>query len=135
MATDVTIGGDGELFADEDKVLELELLDADPEIEPAAAPVNMIGWAITFDVRAKDNSPDPALLTKTASSVGTFNSVRASNTQRARVTVTDDDMHQFKGSNLPENAKTYRHSWKRVDAGAETVLSRGDFAPEKATAP
>ena len=129
MATDATVGGSGELFADEDKVFRLEVLDS------ADLPVNIAGWMLVFDVRSKDNSPDPALLTKVPTISGVFNAVRATNTQRATTTVTDDDMHQFKGSNLPSGAKTYRYSWKRTDSGSETVLARGDFSPEKATAP
>lgn len=122
MATSVTIGGNGTLFVGEDKVLRLELLDA------AGVPVNMFGMTLLFDVRAKDTSPDPAILSKTPSLTGTYNATRSVNTQRAEATVTDDDMNLFR-------AKTYRYSWKRMDAGAETVLARGDFAPEKATAP
>lgn len=129
MATDVTIGGDGELFADEDKTFRLELLDEDGN------PVDATGKTFVFDVRAKDNSPDPALLSKTPTITGTFNADRDLNTQRVVVTVTDDEMHQFKGSNLPTGAKTYRHSWKVTNAGGETVVCRGDFSPEKATAP
>ena len=132
MATDVTIGGEGEgtLFADEDKVFLLEVLDVNE------VPVNIAGWPIVFDVRRKDNSADPALLSIAATITGTYSATRASNTQRAQVVVTDDDMHPFKGSNLPDGReKTYRHSWKRTTSGSETVLCRGDFAPEKATAP
>lgn len=138
MATDVTIGGDGELFADEDKTFRLEVVtvdEDDPTDETLWVPANIAGWAIVFDVRSKDNSVDPALLSKVATVSGTYDAVRATNTQRAVVTVTDDEMHQFKGSNLPTNPKTYRHSWKRTTASNETVLCRGDFSPEKATAP
>lgn len=129
MATNVTIGDDGTLFADEDKVFLLEVLDEDD------IPVNIAGWTIVFDVRLKDNSTGTALLSIDATITGTYSATRSVNSQRARVVVTDDDMHQFKGSNLPEGAKTYRHSWKRTTSGSETVLCRGDFAPEKATAP
>lgn len=138
MATDVTMGGNGVLFADEDKIFRLELLDtSDPAIIAAGGgnPVDMSAFTMVFDVRSKDNSPDPALLSKVPTVTGVFNAARAVNTQRAVVTVTDDELHQFKGSNLPSGAKTYRHSWKRTNSGVETVLSRGDFAPEKATAP
>lgn len=122
MATDVTIGGDGVLFVGEDKTLRLELLDSD------SIPVNMSGWVMLFDVRLKDNSPEPAILSKTPTLTGTYDAVRATNTQRAVVTLTDDDLNLVA-------ARTYRHSWKRMTSGSETVLCRGDFAPEKATAP
>lgn len=122
MAEEVTIGGDGELFVGEDKVLRLELLDT------SGLPVDMSGWAMLFDVRLKDKSPDPALLSKTPSVTGVFNAARASNTQRAEVTLSDDELNTLQ-------AKTYRHSWKRMDAGSETVLAWGDFVLQKATAP
>ena len=128
-ATTVTMGGigSGDLFVGEDKIFELELVD-DPDLGTAAVPVNMAGWNILFDVRTKDNASDPAILSKTATLTGVYNAVRATNTQRAVVTVTDTDMNLFR-------QKTYRHSWKRMDDGVETVLCRGDFIPEKATAP
>ena len=71
---------------------------------------------------------DPAILTKVPTITGVYDAVRATNTQRAVVVVTDTEMNLFK-------AKTYRYSWKRTDDGSETVLARGPFAPEKATAP
>ena len=122
MATTVAIGGNGALFVGEDKLLRMELIDA------LSVPVDMAGWVILFDVRAKDTSPDPALLSKTATLSGVYNAVRATNTQRAEVVLTDTEMNLFK-------AKTYRYSWKRMTDGSETVLVRGNFAPEKATAP
>lgn len=124
-ATTVTIGGEGTLFVGEDKIVELELVD-DPDAA-SPVPVNMAGWEVLFDVRSKDAS-STAIFTKTAAIVGIYNAVRASNTQRARVTLTDTEMNTVK-------QKTYRHSWKRMDDGVETVLARGPFTPEKATAP
>jgi len=124
MATTVTIGGNGTLFVGEDKTFRLELYDA---ADPTVA-VDMTGMVLVFDVRLKDNSADPAILSKTPTLIGVFNAIRATNTQRAQVVVTDTEMNLFK-------AKTYRHSWKRMDDGVETVFSRGDFTPEKATAP
>jgi hypothetical protein len=122
MALDATIGGDGLLFVGEDKIFKLELLDA------SDVPVDMTGWTLLFDVRVKDKTPDPALISKTPMITGVYNAVRATNTQRAVVTVTDTDMNLLK-------ARTYRHSWKRMDDGSETVLAWGDFVVQKATAP
>jgi hypothetical protein len=122
MATTATIGGNGTLFVGEDKLLRLELLDA------SGVPVDMTGWTILFDVRLKDTSADPAILSKTPTISGVYTGIRSTNAQRAEVTLSDDDMNLFK-------AKTYRYSWKRMDANNEVVLARGDFAPEKATAP
>ena len=122
MATNVDIGGSGTLFVGEDKTFVLEVLDT------AGVPVNITAWTILFDVRLKDNSAAPAIFSKTATLTGVYNSVRATNTQRANVSLTDDELNTV-------TAKTYRQSWKRMDAGVETVLLYGAFAPQKATAP
>lgn len=123
MAYEVTIGGEGTLFVGEDKVLRLELVDA----SSTPLPQDMTGWSMIFDVRLKDNSAT-AIISVVPILIGAFNAVRALNTQRALVTLTDDLMNLFK-------AKTYRYSWKRMDAGVETVLMYGPFVPQKATAP
>lgn len=129
MAADATIGGDGKLFVGEDKTFLLELLAA--PVAPATVatlPVDMAGWALLFDIRLKDNSAEPAIVSKVPEVIGVFDAVRATNTQRAVAVLTDDEMNLFK-------EKTYRHSWKRMTAGQETVLAWGDFTPQKATAP
>lgn len=124
MAENVTLGGSGSLFVGEDKSLILELILK----SSATTAVDMTGWAMVFDVRNRDASPEPPIVSHTPILTGVFNSVRSSNTQRANVTLSDDDLNLFR-------AKTYRWSWKRLDAGSETVLAYGDFAPQKATAP
>lgn len=124
MAVEITLGGDGELFVGEDKTLRLALkADKLTGIVP-----DMTGWNVVFDVRAKDASPDPAIVTKTMTILGAYAADKASNLQRALVVLTDDELNLFK-------AATYRYSMKRMDAGFETVLAYGDFAPQKATAP
>jgi hypothetical protein len=122
MAEEANIGGSGELFVGEDKTFELELLD-----DAQTAPVNMAGWAVQFIVRLKDGTADPAIFDKSATIIGVYNADRATNTQRAQVTLTDTDMGTV-------TAKAYRHSWKRTDAGNETVLAYGDFTVQRATA-
>jgi hypothetical protein len=120
MARNITIGGDGSLFIGEDKTLRLEVLDA------SDVPVDMTtGWTVTFDVRLNDVDPSPVLLSKAATISGTYSATRAANTQRAVVALSDDEM------TMP--TKSYRHSWKRTDAGSETVLAYGDFLPQIAT--
>lgn len=121
MALESQIGDAGALFVGEDKIFELEVLDEND------LPVNIATWSsIPFVVAASDNAT--AILTKSSSVIGTYNAVRASNSQRARVTLTDSEMNLFR-------AKTYRYSWKRDDDGFETILAYGDFVVEKATAP
>ena len=123
-----TIGGSGSLFVGEDKVLRFELVDA----AATPAPVDMTGWTTVFDVRKKDNSAEPPILSITPVISGVFNASRVLNTQRAIVTLTDDHLNLFKGV-PPSNP--YRWSWKRMDTASETVLRWGDFSPQKATAP
>jgi hypothetical protein len=122
MATNVNIGGDGTLFVGEDKTFDLEVLDT------AGVPVNISAWTMIFDVRLHDNSTDPAIFSKVPTVIGVYNVTRASNTQRARVVLTDTELNTV-------TTKTYRQSWKRMDDGFETVLLYGNFAPQKATAP
>jgi hypothetical protein len=117
VATTVKIGGSGALFVGEDKIFRLSL--------PG---VNMAGWDVIFDVRKTDAARDPAIFSKTASITGIYDPIAANNTQLAVVALSDTEMNTVK-------ARTYRYSWKRKDDGVETVLARGDFAPEKATAP
>jgi hypothetical protein len=122
MALPITIGGSGTLFVGEDKTIRLELVDK------AGLPVNMTGWAMVFDVRKTVNRADPPIFSKVPTLTGVFNAVRATNTQRAIVTLTDTEMNTVK-------AFEYQCTWKRMDDTAETVLAWGPFAPEKATAP
>ena len=124
MAEEVTIGGSGSLFVGEDKEIRLELF---LKSNPAVA-VDFALWSMVFDVRKKDSSADPAILSIVPTKIGVFNSVRATNTQRAIVTLSDDHLNLFRAGN-------YRWSWKRTDPGSETVLAWGTFAPQKATAP
>jgi len=130
MAEETTIGGEGALFVGEDKVFRLELLEPAAASVPAASrvPVDMSTWIVLFDVRKKDDSPDPAIFSKAATITGAYNVLRATNTQRAVVTLSDTEMNTV-------SAKTYRHSWKRMDDGSETVLAWGDYIVQKATAP
>lgn len=141
MATTMTIGGQGTLFVGEDKIFKLELVvaefDADGNVvAPSASsvPKDMTGWAITFDVRKTNNSADPAIFSKSATFEGVFNvTSRAVNTQRAVASLTDTEMNTVKAGNTSPGS--YYYSWKRMDDGSETVLARGPFTPEKATAP
>jgi len=131
MATTVTIGGSGTLFVGEDKLLRFEVLEERTDGLPhdaSSVPVDLAGMVLLFDIRKKDNSPEPAIVSITPTITGVYNVVRATNTQRASVQLTDTHMNLFQ-------AKTYRYSVKRMDDTSETVLVRGDFAPEKATAP
>ena len=116
MAARVTMGGSGNLFAGEDKSCELEVVNA------SGVPVDLTGWAIRLLVVASNGS---VLIDKTASISGVYSATRASNTQRAVVTLTDTEMSIQDG--------VHRHSWKRTDDGSETILAYGDCIVERAT--
>lgn len=115
MATEVRIGGDNDLFKGEDKQLELNVVDAD------GAAVDITGWTIKFIVRRTDVTA--VMIEKTAVITGVF--APTNNPQRAVVTLTDTDLSIASG--------IYKHSWKRTDDGAETVLARGPFHVEVTT--
>ena len=126
MATERTLGGNGQLFIGEDKTLRFELV-GDGSVDPLGVPVDAHAWTIRFDVR-KTDAARTFVLDKLATVVGTFNVDRALNTQRAVVQLDDTDTNKFK-------PRVYRYSLKRMDEGIETVLFFGDFAPQKASAP
>jgi hypothetical protein len=117
----VTIGGNGALFAGEDKILALAAPTA-----PDGTPVPLAGASVLFEVRTTDTAAT-ALLSKAATIAGTYATTRASNTERAIVSLTDTETATLTGGTV------YRHSWKRLDAGAERMLAYGFFYPERAT--
>jgi hypothetical protein len=105
-------------FAGEDKQLEFEVLDAD------SLPVDVSGWAIDWLLRQKAEDVETPLIWKTTADgiavTGTYNAVRATNTQRVVVTLVDTDTERLPG-------KTYKHALKRTDDGSEAVLAYGDL--------
>jgi len=87
------------------------------------AAVNILNWTISWMLKEDVNDADAsALLTLTTASAivvsGTYNSVPATNTQVATVTIADTDTTSLE----PMQAV-----WelKRTDAGLETVLAYG----------
>jgi len=121
MALEANFGGDGSIFVGEDKTIRLEVLDIN------SIPIDITTWVIRWVLRKNDNTADPPIFDKLASAVGVYNMVRAVNTQRAQVQLTDDELNTI-------SAKTYRHSWKREDEGSETILSYGNAIIQLATA-
>lgn len=121
MASEITIGGEGTLFIGEDKTLSLPVVQAD-----GVTPQDITGWTIRFVVRREDKSA-ASLIDVAAVIVGAFAPVN--NPQRAVVTLTDDQL----SVTIFTKAATYRHSWKRVEDGVETILAYGDFILERAT--
>ena len=121
-------------FIGEDKVLEFEVLQNDglAITSTSKLPLDVAGWTLTWALKKKDSSPDPALVAKSTTSgitiTGTFNASRVLNTQRVVVTIADTDTDALK-------PLTYRYSLKRMTAGYETILAFGNAVLQQATAP
>jgi hypothetical protein len=142
MAITFDITEDHGWFVGDDKDFVFEILaddGIDPWLDeeqtipnPAKGVVNVSTWTLAWTVRKKDDSPDPPLVQKTTTSgitiEGTYNSSRASNTQRVRVSVADTDTDAVTAGN-------WRHALKRMTDGAEQVISRGDALLQRATTP
>jgi hypothetical protein len=77
---------------------------------------------MSFAIRKGYNDADPIVVSKTTVSgitvTGSYNSVRASNTQRVVVAIEDTDTASLK-------AGDYVYTLKRTDAGSETTLAFG----------
>jgi hypothetical protein len=130
MAAEVQIGGTAtdRVFLDTDGTRSFHVKDIDTDSTGATAK-NITGWTILLDIRRAHSSAS-ALLTATCSISGSFNSVAASNTQRAVWTFADTDLTT---TIFGTKGGTFKYSLKRTDAGAETVLQYGDIVIERAT--
>lgn len=93
-------------------------------------PTNMLGWTVVLDIRKKDTSNDPALLSKTGVVSGIYANTQAMNAQVVTFTLSDDDLAAtiFKGED-----PTVRGSIKRTDAGSEQPLWYGDVPMNRVT--
>jgi hypothetical protein len=121
MAIETQIGGGDDLFVGEDKTIVLG-----PVVNTSGVLVDISAWNINFVVRVSDTASS-TVFEKTASVTGSYNLDLLLNTQRASIVLLDTETDALKG-------KTYRHSWKRMDNGFETILAFGDFVVQKATA-
>lgn len=110
-----------QLFQGEDRRYLFTILDV-----AEAVAIDITTWTLSFMVKRYTSDADAsALITKTAAASGivisgTFNSVPATNTQIATVTVEDSDTTAI-GEGL------YHYELKRTDAGFETILAYGAF--------
>lgn len=130
MAAEVQMGGTDtdRIFLDTDFTRDFHVKDIDTDSTGATAK-NITGWAIVFDIRTAAHSSS-AKLSATCSITGSFNSVAASNTQRARWTCADTDITT---ALFGSKGGTYYYSLKRTDAGSETILQYGTIVIERAT--
>lgn len=106
---------------------------ADHEIvyTDATSPLkDMTGWTVVLDIRKKDTSGEPPLLTKTGVVSGVYSATPASNTQKVTFTLSDDDLAAtiFKGDD-----RTLRYSIKRTNTGAEQPLRYGNMVMNRVT--
>lgn len=118
MAVERNLAESDRLFVGEDKQLSFTVFEAD-----GSTPQDISGWALSWQVKKHASSMDPAILTKTTgnsgiSITGTFDADPDVNTQRAVVTLTDDDTALL-------HTPPYRYELKRTDASNETVLVFG----------
>jgi hypothetical protein len=93
-------------------------------------PSDMSGWTVVLDIRKKDTSPAPALISKTGTVSGSYSATPASNTQKVTFALSDDDLS---ATVFPKDDATYRFSIKRTDTGAEMVLRYGDAVLTRVT--
>jgi len=113
-------------FAGEDKALSYEVFASGS----TTTMQNVSGFIMDWTLRRVISGTDPfraqgaIVVSKTTVAAGgiaitgTYNSVRATNTQRVVVTIADTDTESLSGGR-------YVCSLKRMDAGLEAVLSHG----------
>lgn len=124
MAIQQQIGTSEDWFIGEDKTLSFEVYDS-----TGVTMQDVTGWAIQWVLR-KMLDDDAIQLNKATggsgiSITGTYNSDRATNTQRVVVTVADTDTDNMQPG-------LYHHALKRTTDTAETVLSYGTVHLKKA---
>ena len=90
---------------------------------------DITGWTIVLDIRKKDTAAT-ALLSKTASISGSYNSSPGSNTQKATFTLADTDLA---ASTFTGDEFTGRYSIWRTDDGSEQPLRYGDITITRTT--
>jgi hypothetical protein len=120
MAKDTAL----QLFQGEDRQFIFTILNS---TETAA--IDIAGWTLSWMVKRYRSDTDvTALVSKTTVSgiviSGVYNSVPATNTQVATVTVDDTDTIAVAGG-------LYSYELKRMDNGFETVLAFGSFNLEQ----
>jgi hypothetical protein len=131
MAIEFNVTEAHEFFLGEDKFIDLAIFDEDE-----VTPLDVTGMSLEWNMRKKDNSPDPPLLVKqlsngTLSIIGTYNINPAINTQRVRLKFVPADTWA-----TPQVIKAhiaYRHSLKRLDSTMKNILSYGSITFMQAT--
>lgn len=115
MAKKITLGSAGRLMRGDDLDVVLEVVNRE------GTPVDCAGWSTTLLISRNGVTA----LTAVGVVSGSYNAVRATNTQRITFSLFDDDT-----SNL--SAGDYDWSARRTDTGAERVLAYGPCLVEEA---
>lgn len=130
---------DGDLSDDSAALLERWASDpsslSSAEQTALTAAVTMLDcstFAMSWVLRKKVNSPDPALITKTVgfgvTVTGTFDTDPITNTQYVEVMLEDTDTYDPNGSpSRHVKPGTYAYALKRTDDGSEGILAWGSF--------
>ena len=122
MATEAALEG---LYVGADQTVTMTVYQSDGE-----TPQNIAGWTILLDIRKRDTSSDPALLSVTGTVSGVYNVDPNTNTQVVTFTLTDDNLA---ASIFPGDDWTGRYSIKRTTAGSEMPLRFGDVTVTRVT--
>jgi hypothetical protein len=151
MARQQTIGGDGAFILGEDKTLTLVVFEgplSEDQLEAidrgdfsTVTVKDLTGRNIQLFIREKDSSTGVSVITRSPLAdgvqmvvAGVFNASYLVNTQKATVTLTDDETNLLTRVWTPEKPNKYRISMKAMDADIETVLMYGDLIVEQTTA-
>lgn len=118
MAKKTTLGGNGEVMVGDDLDVELEVLS-----RRTGLPLDITGWTIVLVISLTNTTT--ALITKSGTVGGTYNAVRATNTQRCTFELLDTELDDLTSGD-------YEWSARRTDAGSERVLAFGPLKIERA---
>ena len=136
MAFQRDFTADDQLFIGDDIRLIFEVFQDDLVVDDdgnyvSGTPEDVTGWGLVFMVRFSDTTPVEPLITKSTLSgitiTGTYDAIRASNTQRVEVSILDTDTWSDDPAGLRLKPKNYKHSLKRTDPGSEKVICFGLF--------
>lgn len=137
MALEVNITTEHHFFSGEDKKIKLVIYTSDAK----TAILDTSSMSLLWQMRKKDNSADPALISKSTdvsppgiTHEGVYDSDPDVNTQKVVITLLDTDTYDDGVSPLWWIKKRkYRHALKRMDDGFETVLAFGNCQILQAT--
>lgn len=131
MALEFNVTKDDHVFVGEDKELHLVIYTD----HTRTAILDTSAMSLSWLLRNTDKSADPALIEKISESsppgithTGTYNSDPVVNTQHVVIHLYDtDSWDEDVSPPVKLRKKKYRHSLKRMDADAETILMWGSF--------